>query len=157
LWHKFMKGDALILPLGTFHFAESADVISVDLDVMAERRQREILDVVEGLERFEPTAVALERPPESQKALNRAYRAFRSGERGLGRSETEQIGFRLAARLGRGSLVRHRHSARPGVCRAARPLIRRGVLERDPYTQARGPGADRAIVDTGGADPSQQP
>jgi hypothetical protein len=55
-----MEGDAQILPLGTFHFGESARVVSVDIDVLAERRQREILDVVEGLARFEPTAVAVE-------------------------------------------------------------------------------------------------
>jgi hypothetical protein len=126
LWHKFMKGDALILPLGTFHFAESASVISVDLDVMAERRQREILDVVEGLERFEPTAVALERPPESQKALNRAYRAFRSGERGLGRSETEQIGFRLAARLGHESVHAVDHLSDIGIQRVLEYAGRHG-------------------------------
>jgi hypothetical protein len=110
-----MKGAAQILPLGTFHFGESASVIGVDVDVLAERRQREILDVVEGLARFEPTAIPVERPPDAQEDLERAYRAFRSGKKDLGRSETEQIGFRLAARLGHDRLQAVDHWSDIGI------------------------------------------
>jgi hypothetical protein len=91
---------AQVLILGTHHFGGSTDYMgSVAEDIMTPRRQREVEALVEVLETFRPTRIAVEVPLSSDSALNVNYRRYLAGERQLGRSEDEQIGFRLAARL----------------------------------------------------------
>jgi hypothetical protein len=73
--------------------------VTVD-DVLAPRRQAEIAGIVDRLAAFRPTRVAVEMKSARQPELDERYRAFRAGSYALGRSETDQIGLRLAARLG---------------------------------------------------------
>jgi hypothetical protein len=56
--------------------------------------------VVNQLAAFHPTHVAVERLASDQAALDERYTQYRAGKYALGRSEQEQIGMRLAAKLG---------------------------------------------------------
>lgn len=88
--------------LGAPHFAGSAgDAVDVPFpDVLLPERQEEVVALVESLAAFAPTRVAVEREPGDGESVNEAFRAYRAGKCELGRSEVEQVGFRLAARLG---------------------------------------------------------
>lgn len=98
-----VEGDdrVAVLLLGSYHMSNpGADQFNLEADdVLAERRQREILSVVERLSAFEPTRVAIESRWGDTVAPAR-YRAFVAGEGDLSRQEGEQIGFRLAAAMG---------------------------------------------------------
>ena len=89
-----------VLLLGSYHMSNpGADVFNVKADdVLDPKRQGEIEDVVKRLTAFRPTRVAIEADwgDSTDPAL---YRAYRSGRHELSRSESEQIGFRLAGRM----------------------------------------------------------
>ncbi len=94
-----------VMTLGTFHFNfPNLDVHKVDakdrIDVLQERYQKEITSIVSSLRKFRPTAIAIEAPTASQDRIDSLYAAYRRGMYALGRSETEQLGFRLAKELG---------------------------------------------------------
>lgn len=90
-----------VLLLGSYHMANPGrDVFNVVADdVLAPKRQSEITDVVDRLTAFRPTRVAIEADwgDSTDPAL---YRAYRSGRHELSRSESQQIAFRLAGRMG---------------------------------------------------------
>ena len=92
---------AQVLVLGTYHFANPGlDVVKVDVDdVLSATRQAEIGAVAAALARFRPTRIAVERLPSAAPRLDSLYAAYRAGGHALGRDETEQLGFRLAAIL----------------------------------------------------------
>jgi hypothetical protein len=89
------------LVVGTFHFEGStADLLSNSMpDTLGEKRQKQIEEVVDALARFRPTKVAIEYPVDHAK-VQEAYQAYLDGTRELKASETEQIAFRLAKKLG---------------------------------------------------------
>jgi hypothetical protein len=91
-----------VLVLGTYHLANPGrDYVNPEVDdVLSPRRQREIADLVERLEAFRPTKIAVEVPVSMDSALNARYAAYVAGRDTLRRSEVDQIGFRLARRLG---------------------------------------------------------
>jgi hypothetical protein len=92
-----------ILLLGTFHFSNpglDSYKPEHDIDIFSERRQAELREVLDRLEGFRPTKIAVEAKPENQKALDEKYRAYLEGEHELSSNEIEQIGYRLARRLG---------------------------------------------------------
>lgn len=93
---------ARVLLLGTFHFTANSDYLRHEhpWDALSEQHQAEIAEVVECLARFRPTKVALEFPAERDEELNGRYRAYRDGTYALTANERDQLGFRLAARLG---------------------------------------------------------
>jgi hypothetical protein len=68
-------------------------------DVRTPKRQAEIAALVERLSEFKATKVAIEAPYGDSTTIER-YRAYLIGEHELRRGEEEQIGFRLAAKLG---------------------------------------------------------
>jgi hypothetical protein len=75
--------------------------VKVDVaDVLSPTRQAEIERVIEALERFRPTKIAVEVVPSAAQRLDSLYAAYQLGQHELSRSESEQLGFRLAARLG---------------------------------------------------------
>ena len=92
---------AEVLVLGTYHFANPGqDVVKTEVaEVLSAEKQAEIRAVVESLARFRPTKVAVEREPDGAPRLDSLYRAYRAGEHELARSESQQLGFRLAARF----------------------------------------------------------
>jgi hypothetical protein len=92
---------AQILVLGTYHFANPGlDVVKTEVaDVLSPTKQSEIQAVADAIMRFRPTKIAVERLPSSAAKLDSLYAAYRAGRHALTRDETEQLGFRLAARL----------------------------------------------------------
>jgi hypothetical protein len=90
-----------ILVLGTYHFANPGlDVVQTRVaDILTPGKQAEVEQVVEALARFNPTRIAVEVRAEGLQRLDSSYVAFRAGGRPLGRSEVEQLGFRLAERF----------------------------------------------------------
>jgi len=91
-----------LLVLGVSHFANpGADRVNVKVDdVLAPARQSEIEAVVEALAAYKPTHVAVEFPVDQQDKLDARYRDYLAGKYTLTRNEVDQIGLRLAARLG---------------------------------------------------------
>ena len=88
--------------LGTVHFDNPGlDTVKASVPaVLRPVRQREIAQVVEVLARFRPTHVVVEWPIDGQSDLDRRYAEYRAGRYRLGANEVDQLGLRLAARLG---------------------------------------------------------
>ena len=94
-----------VLTLGTFHFNfPNLDVVKTDvddqIDVLDSKYQKEIEVIVDKLMRFKPTKIVVERGPENQQIYDSLYISYLDGKHKLTRSEEQQIGFRLAKRLG---------------------------------------------------------
>jgi hypothetical protein len=87
-----------ILVLGTYHMANpGADVYNIQADdVLSSKRQQEIGELIAVLKRFHPTKIAIEADVKD----NLDYRDYVAGTYTLSRSETNQIGYRLAKELG---------------------------------------------------------
>lgn len=92
---------AEILVLGTYHMNNPGrDIFNSKVDdVLAPKRQAEITQLVEVLERFQPTKIAVERNAGDER-IKKDYAAYLAGTHELTRNEIEQIGFRLAKKLG---------------------------------------------------------
>ncbi len=102
---KQLPQKSRVMTLGVFHFNyPNMDVHKVDakdrIDVFQDRYQEEIANLVNSLRTFNPTAIAIEAPTGSRERIDSLYTAYRRGMHTLGRSETEQLGFRLAKELG---------------------------------------------------------
>ncbi|MEL6674988.1 MAG: DUF5694 domain-containing protein [Bacteroidota bacterium] len=71
-------------------------------DMMRNQRQKEAEVLVQGLSQFRPHKIVVNVPFRSpwEEAMNQKYQAFLAGTHALNRSEEEQIGFRLAKRMG---------------------------------------------------------
>ena len=91
-----------LLIVGAPHFDNPGrDIINTRVgDVTTPERQREIEAIVERLAGFRPTRVAVEWPADEQERLDQRYADYRAGRYELGADERDQIGLRLAARLG---------------------------------------------------------
>lgn len=87
-----------ILILGTYHFDNPGlDMIkSVVPDILLTEQQEQLMRVFETLKSFQPSKIAVERVPESAHHLDSLYRSYLNGKHTLGKSETQQLGFRLA-------------------------------------------------------------
>ena len=90
-----------LMVLGAVHFGNPGrDQVNMEFDdVLSPGRQDELDRLVEALAQFRPTHVAVEWERARQPELDRAYAAWRAGNRS-DRSELDQIAFRLAERLG---------------------------------------------------------
>lgn len=93
---------AHVMILGTYHFANPGlDVVKTEVaDILSTDKQAEVEEIVEALASFRPTKVAVEVRPPSRVRLDSLYRAYRGGNLELDRNEVQQLGFRIAARLG---------------------------------------------------------
>lgn len=95
------QGTSPLMILGSYHMSNPG-LDSVNLqadDVLSDRRQQEIADVVERLARFAPTKIAIEAPYRDTSSPA-SYTRYVEGKYTLGRNEIDQIAFRLAHRLG---------------------------------------------------------
>lgn len=92
----------VLLIVGAPHFASPGlDEVNLQApNVLAPERQREIEELVDHLAAFRPTRIAVEWPADRQAELDRRYAEYGAGRYELMASERDQIGFRLAARLG---------------------------------------------------------
>ncbi len=90
-----------VMILGTYHMANPGlDLVKTSIrDTLGAERQAEIEAVVARLAEFAPTQICVEATVESA-SIGERYVAYRSGGIGLSANEIEQIGFRLAERLG---------------------------------------------------------
>lgn len=86
-----------VLVLGTFHMSEHEELFS-------EKRQAEIEEVVAKLMEFQPSKIAVEMTAEKNDILNQQYQQYKSGQFALELNEIDQIGFRIASRLGHDKL-----------------------------------------------------
>jgi len=90
---------AQIMILGTYHM-DNPGLDEYNLkadDVLTERRQKEIDQVLDKLERYQPTKFALE-GQYNEDYWTKRYHDYLAGNYKLGRNEVEQIGFKLAKR-----------------------------------------------------------
>ncbi|MFA6469477.1 MAG: DUF5694 domain-containing protein [Bacteroidota bacterium] len=95
------SGKAKVMTLGVFHFNfPNLDAQKIDdkdkIDVLEEKHQKEIAKITDALKEFMPTCIVIEVQPASQKRIDSLYKAYRLGKHTLGRSEIEQLGFRIA-------------------------------------------------------------
>src|SRR4051794_17059695 len=80
-----------ILILGTVHFGGStADLFSPSVpDILTDKRQRELAEMIAALKRFQPTKIAIERTPERIGNINGEYQAYLKGEYKLTANEID--------------------------------------------------------------------
>ncbi len=92
---------AEVLVLGVYHMSNPGrDIFNMQADdVLAPKRQAEIVEVIETLKRFHPTKIAVEGDVGDDR-LPQRYADYLAGKHELTRNEIEQIGFRLAKELG---------------------------------------------------------
>lgn len=90
-----------VLLLGSYHMANpGADMFNLEADdVLSPQRQKEIEKLVTHLAQFRPTKIAVE-APFSDSATVAHYQQYLDDDRTLKRNESEQIGFRLAKKMG---------------------------------------------------------
>lgn len=90
-----------VLVLGTYHMGNPGrDIHNMHADdVLATKRQQEIVQLIEVLKRFHPTKIAIEGDVGSQK-IAQQYSDYLAGRYTLSRNEIDQIGYRLAKELG---------------------------------------------------------
>lgn len=92
-----------VMILGTYHFGNPGqDIHNARVDpVTTPDKQAQLEAVAEGLARFQPTAVAVERvAPDQTTLLDPRYPAFTPADLLTNPDERTQIGYRLAHRLG---------------------------------------------------------
>lgn len=96
------QGKPSLLVLGSAHFASSGrDNINFEVeDVLSDRRQDEMKQLVQQLAAYNPTHIAIEIPSLYQANVDKRYDDYRAGDYELTRNEADQIGLRLAAMLG---------------------------------------------------------
>jgi hypothetical protein len=92
---------AEVLVLGVFHMANPGrDIFNTQADdVLSAKRQAEIEQVVAALEKFRPTKIAVEADFSDDRTARR-YAEYLEGKHELSRNEVEQLGYRLAKKLG---------------------------------------------------------
>jgi hypothetical protein len=93
-----------VMTLGVFHFQfPNRDVVKISdkekIDVLEKKYQEQIDDIVSAIKQFKPDEIFVEVMPEYQKKEDSLFRLYKQGKYKLGRSEVEQLGFRLAAEL----------------------------------------------------------
>ncbi|NDI86075.1 DUF5694 domain-containing protein [Undibacterium crateris] len=91
-----------IMLIGTSHFANyGRDVVNIESpDVLSAQRQQEIEQLCAALSAFRPTKIAVEIDARAQEKLQQRFLAYRDQAAALNKNEVQQLGFRLAARLG---------------------------------------------------------
>lgn len=94
--------QADFLFIGSYHMNNPGrDVHNTQADdVLSKKRQHEIEEAVRLIERFRPTKVMVEAGTKRQDEISTRFSESCHGSRALTRSETEQLGFRIACNLG---------------------------------------------------------
>ena len=90
-----------VMLLGCFHFDNPGlDVEKFEnVNILSERRQKEVTEVVELLKQFKPDKIFVEVPVELQGSLDSNLIKYKSGQITLRGTETHQLGYRLAKEL----------------------------------------------------------
>jgi hypothetical protein len=96
-----------VLVLGTYHMGGrgNRDVYQFNTgNVKDDKKQQEIMECVDQIERFNPTKIAVEYDMVRQDLLYDSYTKFIRGEIELDDDEIHQLGFRIAKDLGHESI-----------------------------------------------------
>lgn len=97
---QISSGKPKILVLGTFHMGTTSDMFRKELDNhLSDKRQQEMLEVIELMKKFNPTKIAVEVERQNNDTINEKYKQYLAGQYELERSEVYQLGFRIAAAL----------------------------------------------------------
>ena len=90
-----------VVLLGCFHFDNPGlDVAKFEnVNILSEKRQKEVLEIVEILKRSKPDKIFVEVPVELQGRLDSNIDKYKSGQFTLRGTETHQLGYRLAKEL----------------------------------------------------------
>jgi len=93
--------QAEVALMGVFHFAGSTgDAAAIQLDnMLGERRQREISEILDHLEKYKPDKILVEYPSKKQAALTQSYQQYLQDDKTLDENEIHQLGFKLGRRL----------------------------------------------------------
>lgn len=96
------QADVEVMLLGTFHFTGGGnDLVNPKVDdFLAPSRQAEIEIVLDKLEAYAPDKIMLELELRFEDEFNQEYNRYLDGIHALGVNERQQLGMRLAARLG---------------------------------------------------------
>ena len=90
-----------IAVLGTFHFGATTDVAAIVMDdVQGDKRQKELVEMVNLLAKYKPTKILIEQEPSRQEKIQGQYDLYLKENAPLTVNEIQQIGFRLAKQLG---------------------------------------------------------
>lgn len=102
-----------VLILGTFHFAQTGK----DDDMMSEKRQKEIAEVINKIVRFKPEKIFVERNPEFEytNKMGEKYDDYLNGKFELTANEYYQLGFRLGKMLGLKKIYQADHPGMYGI------------------------------------------
>ena len=95
-----------VLLLGCFHFDNPGlDVAKFDnANILSDKRQQELKDVLVKLKQFKPDKIFVEIPVAQQGQLDSTLLKYKSGQLTLNSGEIHQLGFRLAKALNISSL-----------------------------------------------------
>lgn len=87
-----------IMIVGTYHFANpNQDEFNVNAeDVKTTKKQKEIISVTKSLKKFQPDKIAIESQVQHQPKIDSLYAEYRADRYELKRTESQQLGFRLA-------------------------------------------------------------
>ncbi|MDH3732033.1 MAG: DUF5694 domain-containing protein [Gemmatimonadota bacterium] len=100
-WPACGEAEVEVVLFGTFHMEGSSDDLERDVDnMLSERRQAEMPDVVSWLRGMAPDRIAVEVAWADRADLRESYQTFRNGEIEPSANEVQQLGFRTAAALG---------------------------------------------------------
>lgn len=94
--------QADFLFIGSYHMGNPGrDVHNTKADdVLSEKRQHEIAEVVRLIERYRPTKVMVEAATERQDEISTKFAESCKNSRPLAKNESEQLGFRIACDMG---------------------------------------------------------
>jgi hypothetical protein len=99
----FHEPRAKLLLLGSFHFKDAGlDGYKPkhDIDILSPERQKELDQMLDRLEAFAPTRIAVEWKRSDQARLDERYSQYLAGEFEISSNEIYQVAFRLGKRLG---------------------------------------------------------
>lgn len=96
------KTKPTLVVLGTYHMGTPGNnVVNPKVaDITAPERQKQIVELVEKLKKFQPTKIVIECDLEDDAKTQEIYSKYLSGNYQLTKNETNQIGFRLAKESG---------------------------------------------------------
>ncbi len=99
---SYLENPVQVMVFGVFHFNNPGrDAFNPHVpDVLTPQKQKEIKTLTDSLARFRPDKIAIEDEPKETAYHDSLYQAYLNGQYSLKRYEWEQVGFRLAARLG---------------------------------------------------------
>lgn len=99
--NKDAEAKPELMILGSYHFANPGrDVVKTKVtDVSTPDRQKQILDMIQRLEKYKPTKIVIECNLEDQDKFQEKFAKYIKGEYQISINEREQLGFRLAKNL----------------------------------------------------------